>query len=121
MAALTLSTETGPLRPQFDSSVETKRRAFSSEEGALSPRVGEVNERSLRRFALRWSKGSAGQRTLLLAALRDSRGGVLPMNYTPIGDVDANALEVQIAKDSLRIRRVGLAEYDMDLELVEVP
>jgi len=120
MATLTLRTETGPLRPQFDSAVDSGKRALKSEEGALSPRSREVNARALRRFPLRWTNAGRGQRVLLLNALKDSRGGVLPMNYTPIGKTDVDAIEVQIASDSLRIKRVGLNEYDMELELVEV-
>lgn len=120
MATLTLRTETGPLRPQFDSADESQRRALKSEDGALSPRAREVNARELRRFPLRWKEGTAGQRALVLKAFDDSLGGVLPMNYTPLGKTDAEALEVQIAKDSLRIKRVGLNQFDMELELVEV-
>lgn len=121
MATLTLRTETGPLRPQFDSADVSQRRAHKSEdEGYLTPRAREVNARELRRFPLRWKAGSDGQRLLLLKALDDSRGGVLAMNYTPLGEVDANALEVQLASDTLRIKRVGFNAYDMELELVEV-
>lgn len=119
MATLTFRTETKGLRPRSDIGTVHGRRALQSEPDSLSPRAREVNERELRRFACRWPETNAGQKALLEIAWRESRGGVLPMNYTPIGDVDANAIEIQIVSVP-KIVQTGLAVYSLECELVEV-
>jgi hypothetical protein len=78
-----------------------------------------VNERELRRFPCRWPETNGGQKALLELAWRDSRGGVLPMNYTPIGDIDANAIEVQFAAPPTFVQR-SVNTFELGCELVEV-
>jgi len=80
----------------------------------------EKNERQRRAFGLVWRGASEGQKYLLLKAWRDSLGGALPMNYTMLGDVDGNAIEVQFIADSLSVTRTGHRTWDMRTEVQEV-
>ena len=119
MATLTFRTATTGLRPRSDHATVHGRRTLKTEPEALSPRAKQINERELQRFRCRWPETNRGQRELLRQAWRESRGGVLPMNYTPIDDIDANAIEVQIVTRPREVQR-GPVTFELECELVEV-
>lgn len=118
-ATVTFRTSTTGLRPRSDHAVVHGRRALQSEPEYLSPRAKQVNARELRRFRCNWPETNEGQHALLVQAWSDSRGGVLPMNYTLVGGIDANAIEVQFVEPP-KIKRVGPVTFEMSCELVEV-
>ncbi len=117
-ATITLRTQSSGVRPQFEHAVASLRSALQTT-GAFR-QVREKNERELRSFRLEWPSATEGQKHLLEEAWSDSYGGVLPMNYTMLGDVDANAIEVRFVESTLRIERVGVRTWSMDVEVREV-
>lgn len=119
MAALTLRTQTTGLRPEFEHVVTRRRRSVQTEREALSPRGRQINEHSLDRFRLEWKEADAGQRFLLVNAFKDAHGRAMPMNYTPLGDIDANAIEVRFVEDSLSIKGSGPLSFAMTVEIEE--
>lgn len=119
VATVTFRTSTTGLRPRSDHAVVHGRRALLSGPDYLSPRAKQINARELRRFKCNWPDTNAGQHALLMQAWRDSRGGVLPMNYTLVGGIDANAIEVQFVEPPT-VRLIGPSRYELGCELVEV-
>jgi len=115
---LNLRTETSGIRPMFEHAIASQRKALQTS-GSFRQRR-EKNERERRSFRLVWRSGREGQKYLLKKAWEDSLGGALTMNYTMLGDVDANAIEVCFVEDSLTIRRSGPVTWDMEAEVQEV-
>ena len=120
MAAYTLRTETTGVRPDFDYEVTSKRRALVGDRRDPLIQRRQVNARAVRQFRLVWSGAYEAQKVLLNEAWDETQGGALPMNYTPVGDVDANAIEVRFVEDSLVIQRVGPIAYEMSVLVEEV-
>lgn len=118
MAAYTLRDEASFLRPEYEhgrARVRRSVRGLDDARGAYLRRAIEPVDRA--RFRLVWQDGSEGQRELLLNAWEETRG-VKPMNYTPLGDVDANAIEVWFTGPP-SIRRTGLGTWAMEAEVEE--
>ena len=120
MAALTLRTASSGIRPGFEHPVTAKRRALTTppESGFVQRR--QVNERRLDRTRLEWPFATEGQRYLLLKAWSDSKGGVLPMNYTPVDKTDVDAVEVVFVPGSREIVQTGQRSWRMSVEVEEV-
>ena len=120
MATLTLRTESTGIRPGFEHSLNRRRRAVQTPVEALSPRSRQINENKLDRYRLEWKDADEGQRFLLKSAFADAAGRSLSMNYTPLGDIDANAIEVRFVEDTLSIRGAPGLSYAMSVEIEEV-
>lgn len=121
MAGLTIRTEAVGLRPEFDHVRAVKRRAVQTDQDAASPRMRTINERALRRATLSWKTATDGQRYEVRRLFAAASGCVLPLNYTPVGDVDANAFEVQIVPNSLRMKRSNARNsHEIEFEVEEV-
>jgi len=97
MATLTLRTEIGGIRPEFEVGETQERRAAATPDGSMVPRYRQINQRALRRVDLRWDVAREGQKRLLERAWNQA-GSVAALNYTPVGDVDANAFEVRFTE-----------------------
>lgn len=118
MAAYTLRNEASFLRPEYEHGRGRVRRSVRG----LDPKRGaylrrEIEEADRERFTLRWSEADVGQRELLLNAWNTTRG-VDAMNYTPLGDIDANALEVWFTGPPT-ITRTGVRSWAMAAEFEE--
>ena len=114
---INLRTESSGIRPMFEHAIASRRKAIQSP-GSFRQRR-EKNERERRAFRLVWQDGREGQKYLLKQAWEDSLGGALTMNYTMLGDVDANAIEVSFISDSLIIARTGPVTWNMEVEVQE--
>lgn len=118
MAAYTLRSEASNLRPEFEYGLTNVRRAVTGSDrvrGAYHRRQIEGLSRDV--ATLRWAEGSEGQRELLLGAWNATRG-VVPMNYTPLGDIDANAIDVWFTRRPT-FRRTGRDTWAMVAEIEE--
>lgn len=118
MAAYTLRNEASFLRPEFEHArgrIRRSVRGLSRLTGAFLRR--EIEEADRKSFRLVWRDADEGQRKLLLEAWETTRGA-LPMNYTPLGDVDANAVEVWF-RSAPQVVRVGLDAWSMTADLEE--
>ncbi len=117
VAVLTLRTETSGICPSSSHGDDSIRRRVSSDvdQGAFLGR--EISEREEQQFSLRWTDGTANERHLLLDAWDRTFSGIFTMTYTPIGDIDANALEVSFVPDSLSIVQNRLHLFTMSVKL----
>lgn len=108
MATLTLRTQSTGARPQFGT-VEIRRRdgVRNSAEEFWRVRAREINERAHRAWELVWDEATPGERVRVERLFDDSLGGVYAMNFTPLGDSDANALEVIFVEDTLQMDPAG--------------
>lgn len=120
MATLTLRTETSGVRPTFEYIEERQRRAVQSPEKEPQRRHRQINERAVRIFKLRWRETDYGQVDAMRGLFADSLGGVLAMDYTPIRDVDANAVEVCFVEGTLEIEQVAPAVWNMEADVEEL-
>lgn len=107
-STITLRTEVTGARPQFGTrEVRLRDAALSSAEEFGAVRAREINARPTRRWELSWDEATDGQRRHVEQCFDDSLGGVLTMNFTPLGDVDANAVEVLFVEDTFEAEPVG--------------
>ena len=120
MATLTLRTQTTGIRPQFDHEVGSRRRATQTTKGSPIWRGRQINERALKTFGLEWPNTGAGQKAQLLKAWNDAHGNVAAMNYTPIGDVDANAIEVRFVDGTLETEQLNAKRWRLRAEIEQV-
>jgi len=108
MATLTMRTETTGARPQFGT-VEIRRRdgVRNTAEEFGRVRAREINERANRAWELVWDEATPGERIRIERLFDDSLGGVFAMNFTPLGETDASAIEVIFVEDTLRMDQAG--------------
>ncbi|MDP9136443.1 MAG: hypothetical protein M3N56_16635 [Actinomycetota bacterium] len=118
-AVLILRSETTGLRPEFEHDLTSERDAVKTPEGSPVVHARQKNERARRVWGLRWAQATPGQRYLLESAWQIANGPTSPMAYTPIGDVDANAVEVFFVDDTLRIEQLSAGFFRMDVEIEE--
>jgi hypothetical protein len=81
-------------------------------------RARQVNQRPLRRIDLTWNDTNRGQRELLERAWA-AAADVLAMNYTPIGDIDANAIEVRFTEQP-SIEQTSATAWRLSASIEEV-
>lgn len=117
-ATLTLRTETAGIRPQFEVRSQHGRRALQTPEESMVSRARQVNQRPLRRIDFSWDVTNGGQRQLLERAW-SSAADVIAMNYTPLGDVDANAIEVRFL-EAPTIEQTSAKAWRMSASVEEV-
>jgi hypothetical protein len=119
-AGLTLRTQLVGLRPEFDHVREIERRAVRTPKGAATVQSRTINTRPLRRAKLTWKTANDGTRVEVRRLFAAASGCILPLNYTPVGKTDADAFEVQIVPDSLRLRRASqLGRHEIEFEVEE--
>jgi len=126
---ITLRSESQGIRPQFDYTEGHVRPAIVSRYSPASVRVRAVTSPSLaysagdgspvRTFQLRWKNTGQGERELLFKAWTDSRGGVLPMDFTRPGDIDANKVSV-VFSSRPREKRLSAYRWELEADLREV-
>ena len=75
-----------------------------------------------RRFTLQWrgASGNEGQKYHLEQAWATAYGPVKTMTYTPVDDVDANAIQVAFVEGSLSMARTAPGLWDMQVQIEEV-
>lgn len=112
MATLTMRTETTGARPQFGT-VEIRRRdgVRNAPEEFGRVRARQLNERANRAWELVWDEATPGERIRIERLFDDSLGGVFAMNFTPLGDVDANSIEIIFVEDTLRMDPAGTRHW----------
>lgn len=120
VSATVLRTQTKGIRPQFEYEVDTQRRAVQTPPGSTQWRGRQINERALRRYRLVWDDTNEGQRRLLELAFEAAFGSILPMDYTPLEDVDANKIQVRFVEDTLEVVRKSVTRYSIRVEIEEV-
>lgn len=118
MAALTLRTETTGIRPDFPVGTRHARRALQTPEESMVSRARQVNQRPVRLLDLNWERTNGGQRQLLERAWAEA-ADVRAMNFTPLGDIDANAIEVRFLAEPV-IEQLSATAWRMSATLEEV-
>lgn len=113
------SVAAGGARPAFEFVEERRRRAVQSPDDEPQRRHRQINERAVRTFKLRWEETNEAQVAFVRTAFDASFGGVLAMDFTPMRDTDANAVEVCFVDGTLEIEQLGPLSYVMELELEE--
>lgn len=119
MAEYVLRNEASFLCPEFDhltASIFRSQRGLDALQGGYQRRHVEPQGRT--EYGLEWRQADRGQRELLLKAW-DANHDVAPMTYTPLGDVDSNAVQVIFAGPPA-IRRRALDSYQMSVRLIVV-
>jgi hypothetical protein len=118
MATLTLRTQSTGIRPQFEVASQQGRRALQTPDESMVARARQVNQRPLRRVDLNWDSTNRGQRELLERAWQQA-ADVRAMNYTPVGDIDANAFEVHFLSEPT-IEQISPTSWQMSASVEEV-
>lgn len=118
MATLTLRTQATGIRPQFEVPTQHIRRALQTPDEAMVSRARQVNQRPLRRISFSWDETNGGQRQLLERAWA-AAADVVALNYTPIGDIDANAIEVRFLEQP-SIEQLSATAWRMSASVEEV-
>ena len=117
-ATLTLRTQTTGIRPEFEVSSLQQRRALQTPDESMVSRARQVNQHPILRLDFRWSEANGGQRQILERAWADA-ADVVAMNYTPLGDIDANALEVRFLGEP-SIEQTSAKTWRMSASVEEV-
>lgn len=108
------SVAAGGARAQFGTVAFTLRDGVRNvPEDFGSVRARELREYSTRRWELVWDEANLGQVLFLEWCFDQSLGGVLPMTFTPYGDVDANAIEVLFVRDAFETDQVSVNRWRM--------
>jgi len=128
---ITLRSENSGLRPEFDHVTTATRRQVRGNDSARAIRFRSIAPCSIatvptsepfdvRRWRLVWSGAQYGQWRQLRDFWDETLGGVIPMTYTPVGDIDANAVQVTFVPDSFQWERNHLTTYTMAVEIEEL-
>ena len=128
---ITLRTQNGGIRPEFDHPTRNRREAVAQSFGPQSIRFRSVAPCTqatvptnvpfdVRGWRLEWDNTQYGQWRQLRDVWAETLGGVLPMDYTPVGDTDVNAVEVTFVPGSFQWQRTGYLTYTMSVEIEEL-
>jgi hypothetical protein len=117
---LLLRSETEGICPDSEEGFDRLRENVRSSPEMGSVVARQVRARALRTGTLQWSNADESERYKLLKAYDDARGSVIPMLYTPVGDVDVDAIPVQFVRGSLRTTQTALNSYEMSVDIEEV-
>ena len=123
---ITLRTETTGVRPEFEHPERSYRRAIVGSFGPQATRFRSVAPCTqgsvptavpfdVRSWRLEWHDAQYGQWRQLDDLWSATFGGVLPMTYTPVGELDAAAVQVTFIADSFEWERTGFLTYSMSV------
>lgn len=112
----TLRTETTGLRPAFEHREERTYRARKSPNTDSAYHRLRVNPAHVRRvFHLSWPEANRGQYDEVLFYYGLSNQGIKTLTYTPVGEVDADAIEVHM--HAPKIDMLSINHYDIRVTL----
>lgn len=128
---ITLRTENSGLRPEYEHIEANRRRAIRSSFGPQSIRFLSVAPCSqatvpttvpfdVRTWTLEWDNAQYGQWRQLRDFWDDTLGGVIPMTYTPVGELDVDAVEVTFVPGTFEWTRTGFSTYTMRVQIEEL-
>jgi hypothetical protein len=116
----TLRSETGGVRPDFEHEETVTWPAAVSAGSGGSRRVGQAKSLKVRLFTLEWPNTFESEVFKIEDAWRATAGGILPMNYTPVGLTDADQIEVEFVEGSLSVRKLNAVLYSISVQVMEV-
>jgi len=119
MASILLRSETAGICPNTDATLNAKRAGWQSSWRTGTVMRDAVNAIPRRVYGLRWKDTDQGEVYRMREAWMDSGGGALLMDYTPIGELDANSVEVSFVPESFTYIQRAKGLYDMAADVEE--
>ncbi len=113
VSTLILRSQARGVRPDFEVGSERVRDALQTPPESSVWRGRQVNETPIDRVELVWESANEGQKRLLERIWKDAGGPFRAMAYTPLGDIDANAVDVTFVDDTLEIERLSAKAWRM--------
>lgn len=128
---VTLRTENSGLRPEFEHPERNYRRAIGGGFGPQAIRFRSIVPCTratiptnvpfdVRKWRLVWNNAQYGQWRQLRDFWDDTLGGVTAMDYTPVGELDVDAVEVTFVPGTFEWERTGFLTYTMSVEIEEL-
>lgn len=120
MADVVLRSQSAGVCPDTEEARISLREVVRSDPEMGSVMTRAVRDVPIRSFKLRWSSASESERYLLEKAFDDAKGFVKAMDYTPVGDVDANKVEVHFLPGTVQVTQTAPDLYEMVADVEEV-
>lgn len=118
-ASLVLRSETEGVCPNTDAALDAHRAGWQSNWRTGTVMRDAVNAVPRRVYGLRWRGAEYGQMYEIRDKWLQSGGGALLMDYTPIGEVDADKVVVSFVPGTLQMTQRGLDLFDISVDIEE--